>query len=52
MNSVKKDAEGRFTLKEVKTQLDIHEYCKSSFSKFDIQTLQMVPLKILKFSMS
>jgi hypothetical protein len=29
-------------------QLNIHEYHKASFSQFDIQTLQMIPLKELK----
>jgi hypothetical protein len=31
MDSIKKDAEGRFTLEEVKTQLDAQSECKSPF---------------------
>jgi hypothetical protein len=49
VDSIKKDVKGKFTLKEVRAQLDRHShYHKVSFSQFDIQTLQMTPLKGLK----
>jgi hypothetical protein len=48
MNSVSKDKGGRFMFGEVKTQLNRHNYHNVSFSQFDIQTLQMMPLKELK----
>jgi hypothetical protein len=48
MNSIKRDAEGRFKVKEMKAQLNRQSECIVSFSQFDIQTLQMMPLKVLK----
>jgi hypothetical protein len=48
MDSIEKGADGRFTLKDLKGQLDRHSECEVFFSQFDIQTLQMLPLKILQ----
>jgi hypothetical protein len=50
MGSIKRDAEGRFTLKEVRDQLDKNNYRAVSFSQFDIQALQIMPLKALKLN--